>query len=177
MYVSEKQRGREYPRSMLTGFVETLSECNLMDLGFTGDKYTWEKFRGTNNWIQERLDRGVATQAWCALFPDADVKVLEVAPSDHLPLSLQLNMRVYVPKAKQFRFENFWIKEKDCLNVVKNRWESTVGDDIMSRIQFCCIKLEEWGGGMKQEFKIKLDDCRKRLKHLRSKRDGQGVHV
>lgn len=169
--------GREYPGSMLTGFVETLIECNLMDLGFIGDMYTWEKCRGTNNWIQERLDRGVANQAWCDLFPDAVVKVLEVAPSDHLPLSLHLNRKVYVPKAKRFRFENVWIREKECLNVIRDSWKSTEGEDISSRIQFCCIKLEEWGGGMKHEFKLKLADCRLWLRALRTRRDGQGVHM
>lgn len=163
MYVDEKRGGRAQPRSLLTGFEITLSDCNLFDLGFVGAKYTWEKSRGTSNWIQERLDRGVATQTWCTLFLDVEVKVIDVAPSDHLPLSLQLNKQVYVPKAKRFRFENVWIKEKDCLQLVKNSWESTVGEEILNRISFCCLKLEEWGGGVNQEFKNKLAECRKML--------------
>ncbi|XP_074342384.1 uncharacterized protein LOC141679922 [Apium graveolens] len=175
MYANEKRGGPEYPRSMLTGFVETLMECNLMDLGFTGERYTWEKSRGTSHWVQERLDRGVATQAWSDLFPDAEIKVLEVAPSDHLPLNLQLNRQVYMPKAKRFRFENVWIKEKDCLQLIKNSWASTEGETIMSRIQLCCIKLEEWGGGVKQEFRDKLANCKKRLRQLRTRRDMQGA--
>lgn len=157
--------------------METLSGCNLFDLGFVGEKFTWEKSRGMSGWVQERLDRGVATQSWKNLFPDATVKVLDVAPSDHLPLNLQLNRQVYVLKTKRFRFENNWIREKDCLQVVKNSWGSTVGEDILSRISFCCLKLEEWGGGVNQEFKLKLIDCRKKLRELRSRRDILGIQT
>lgn len=82
-----------------------------------------------------------------------------------------------MPKTKRFRFENIWIREQECLNLVKNSWESTEGEDIMSRIQFCCLKLEEWGGTMKQEFQVKLADCRKKLKGLRSRRDKQGAQM
>lgn len=39
------------------------------------------------------------------LFPGAEVKVLEVATSDHLPLHLDLNKQIYVPKTIRFRFE------------------------------------------------------------------------
>lgn len=63
-----------------------------------GEKFTWEKSRGHHNWIQERLDRGVANHGWRELFLLAEVQVIEVAISDHLPLHLQLNRQTYVPK-------------------------------------------------------------------------------
>lgn len=119
-----------------------------MDLGFVGDKYTWEKSRGTSHWIHERLDRGLANQEWCRMFPLAQVKVLEVAPSDHLPLSLQLNRKVYTQKSKRFKFENIWIREKDCFNLVKESWQYTTGREILDKVSHCCLKLDEWGGGL-----------------------------
>lgn len=79
--------------------------------------------------------------------------MLEVAPSDHLPLCLMLNRRVYVPKIHRFRFENVWIKENDCVNLVKQSWDSTEGEELMVKIEFCRMKLEEWGGGVNKEFK------------------------
>lgn len=83
----------------------------MEDLGFTEDIYTWERARGTERWVQERLDRGLATKPWCDLFPAAEVKVLEVSTSDHMPLLLQLHRQVYVQKWNRFRFKNMWIKE------------------------------------------------------------------
>ncbi|XP_074352059.1 uncharacterized protein LOC141691220 [Apium graveolens] len=96
MSMTEKEGGRVHPHALLDGFSETVGDCGLVDLGFKGDKYTWERGRGTDRWIQERLDRGLATKEWSDMFPRAEVKVLEVSTSDHLPLYLKLNQQVYV---------------------------------------------------------------------------------
>lgn len=56
MFAYEKLGGRPHPISLLEGFNEVITDCGLMDLGFTGSEFTWEKSRGTNMWIQERLD-------------------------------------------------------------------------------------------------------------------------
>lgn len=46
--VEEKREGQRQPRALLDGFAETILDCGLEDLGFTGDIYTWERKRGTN---------------------------------------------------------------------------------------------------------------------------------
>lgn len=165
----EKRGGTEQPRYLIDGFNGVVNECGLIDLGFVGEKYTWERSRGKSNWVQERLDRGLANQEWLNLFPAAEVRVLEVATSDHLPIFLQLNKQVYVPKPKRFRFENLWLREKDCLNVVKNSWSIMRGRGIMDKIGMCCTKLEEWGGGLSAEYKQQITTCRSRLRKLRSR--------
>ncbi|XP_074328097.1 uncharacterized protein LOC141666010 [Apium graveolens] len=91
MTEDEKKGGRCHPRALLNGFSETTMECGLLDLGFTGDKFTWERCRGTERWISERLDRGLATSEWRSLFPEAEIKVHALSTSDHLPLCLQLD--------------------------------------------------------------------------------------
>lgn len=102
------------------GFTETVHDCGLSDLGFVGEKFTWEKARGKPNWVQERLDRGLANKSWRDLFLEAEVHVIEVAIYGHLPLHLKLNKKVYMSKESRFRFENVWLREKDCHEVVKN---------------------------------------------------------
>lgn len=82
--------------------------------------------------------------------------MIEVSTSDHLPLLLQLNLQVYVPRTKRFRFENLWIRETECINVVKNSWEENETSRIMGKIEYCCLKLEEWGGGKMKDFGIKI---------------------
>lgn len=154
MFAGEKRGGREHPRNLLAGFEETVRDCNLMDLGFVEERYTWEKSRGKENWIQERLDRGLATQQWRNLFPLAEVQVLDVATSDHLPLYLHLNRKVYAPRSKRFKFENVWIKEKDCFRVVKDSWEIGNDREILDKISYCCLKLDEWGGGSARTLRI-----------------------
>ncbi|KAL8089279.1 hypothetical protein AgCh_038904 [Apium graveolens] len=144
MHADEKRGGRAQPQYLLNGFVETISACQLIDLGFVGEKFTWERSRGASRWIQERLDRALATQDWINMFPQSEVHVLEVATSDHLPLFLQLNK--------------------------KNLWQ-----DILERINACCLKLSEWGGGLSQEYKQQLADYRVKLRRLRSRRDLHGI--
>ena len=175
MYGFEKIGGRPQPRALLEGFNKVVMECGLEDLGFSGSEFTWEKSRGTDIWIQERLDRGLANNDWRCLFPHAEFKVLVVSTSDHLPLFLQLNSQIYVPKAKRFRFENIWIREADCMAVVKNSWENYEMGSILDKIEYCCLKLEEWGGGKIKELGRKIKNCRWMLRKYRSRRDDFGV--
>lgn len=88
MSSNEKRGGRDHPRDCFVGFTETVRACGLIDFGFVGDKFTWEKSRGKSNWVQEWLDRGLANKTWCELFPLAEVRILEVTTLDHLPLHL-----------------------------------------------------------------------------------------
>lgn len=109
------------------------------------------------------------------MFLSAEVQVLEVATSDHLPLYLHLNKRIYVHKQQRFHFENMWLREQDCRNVVCNGWEIGIGLDIIEKIRMCTIKLQEWGGGLSNEYKIKIQNCRMKMKKLRSRRHVQGI--
>ncbi|XP_074341908.1 uncharacterized protein LOC141679304 [Apium graveolens] len=58
MFAHEKEGGRPHPRALLDGFTETVYECGLVDMGFLGNEFTWERSRGQLNWIHERLGRG-----------------------------------------------------------------------------------------------------------------------
>lgn len=40
MCIDEKREGKMHPRSLMQGFVQTVDECGLIDLGFEGDKFT-----------------------------------------------------------------------------------------------------------------------------------------
>lgn len=81
------------------------------------------------------------------MFPDAVVRIIEVSTSDHLPLFLDLNIRVYVEKRKHFKYENVWIKENDCYNIIKDCWTDESSGDILDKMGRCCVKLEEWARG------------------------------
>lgn len=155
--VADEKYGRcTHHRKFLHGFTDAINDCQLMDLGFIGNMFTWERSKGTARWVQERLDRGLANRQWKDMFPLAEVTELDVSTSDHLPLNLQLNRKIYVPKTHRFLFENMWPKEKDCLHIIQQCWLEMVGYSITDKIQYCCLKLEEWGGGMVKDFKVKI---------------------
>ncbi|XP_031104441.1 uncharacterized protein LOC116007924 [Ipomoea triloba] len=58
---SEKRGPHPHPNSLILSFTDALHDCNLLDLGMQGNRFTWERGRGTDNWVEERLDRAVAT--------------------------------------------------------------------------------------------------------------------
>ncbi|KAL8119749.1 hypothetical protein AgCh_017015 [Apium graveolens] len=173
--MNEKRGGNHHPRALLDGFSETIMDCGLEDLGFRGEIYTWERARGMERWVQERLDRGLATGKWCDMFPAAEVQVLEVSTSDHMPLFLQLNCQVYVQRRSRFKFENMWIKESECRGIVESSWNEEDTTDIMNKMMKCCARLEEWGGSLIRDMKVKLTKYRTEMRRLRSRRDAVGI--
>ena len=85
----------------------------------SGYQFTWERSRGSEDWVEERLNRALASNSWHHLFPKAKVSSLEASCSDHLPIFLDLNPVVNSPRIKKFRFENTWLREADCIEIVK----------------------------------------------------------
>ena len=71
-------------------FQECLNNCGMIDLGFSGPRYTWSNHRPLTHLIQERIDRVFANADWNVLYPDASVKHLERAHSDHNLVLLSL---------------------------------------------------------------------------------------
>lgn len=82
---------------------------------------------------------------------------------------------VYSPKMKHFRFENLWIQETKCFNLIQDSWSNRDAKNIMEMINFSCLRLEEWGGGKVKELRAKIKHCRCDLRKYRSRQDGYGV--
>lgn len=101
--------------------------------------------RGRSQGEVEGGYRGLANQEWRNMFSQATVKVVEVSVSDHLSLFLELNRMRYVPKSRRFKFENMWIKEEQCSKLVQDSWVQNAGRSIVEKVEYCCLKLEEWG--------------------------------
>ncbi|KAL8480040.1 hypothetical protein ACS0TY_026827 [Phlomoides rotata] len=52
------KRGRvAHPNWLLGGFRETILECGLSDIEIEGHPYTWSRGRGTDRFVEKRLDR------------------------------------------------------------------------------------------------------------------------
>jgi hypothetical protein len=87
LYACEKEGGVPRPQSCMDNFKKALEECELDDLGFVGDAFTWRnKSRNSSTYIRERLDRAVATQAWMDRFPAYKVVNGDPRHSDHQPI-------------------------------------------------------------------------------------------
>ena len=67
-------------------FQDVLDECEFIDLGFIGPKFTWSKHCNNGHSIWERLDRGSAIDSWFLRYPGTWVYHLPCLSSNHCPL-------------------------------------------------------------------------------------------
>lgn len=47
MVAGEKKGGCMQPRRLIEGFTVAVNDCQLLDLGFKGNMFTWERSRGS----------------------------------------------------------------------------------------------------------------------------------
>ncbi|KAA3488060.1 reverse transcriptase [Gossypium australe] len=108
-------------------FRETLAECKLSDIGFSGVSFTWERGNLPETNIRERLDRGVANDEWISLFPLGRVQHLPFSTSDHCPLLINTARVNPYSRHRRFHFEAWWTMEESFEEVLRGLWGSSSG--------------------------------------------------
>uniref|UniRef100_A0A803PKP8 Reverse transcriptase domain-containing protein n=1 Tax=Cannabis sativa TaxID=3483 RepID=A0A803PKP8_CANSA len=172
---SEKKGGNCYPNWLVEGFRATVGDCALQDLRLYGHPFTWEKGRSTPNWIEARLDRVLVSEEWLRIFHFARLFNYDVSPSDHTPLILDTNFRNRTQGNRRFRFENWWLSDPGCEEVVRSCWENNLGGSLQFKINKCGEALTEWGSEREGSFSRQLKWCNKNLKRLKGRSDEEGL--
>ncbi|XP_031090858.1 uncharacterized protein LOC115995850 [Ipomoea triloba] len=131
--------------------------------------------RVTVNWIREKLDRILVHNQWLDLFGEARAKSFEAACSDHLPLALWSLSSVRVRKRRKFKFENCWLKETQCQEIVSRSWEISVGLNLCDRFEVCSQEIWKWGKDFNKNLQPQIDHFRSQLGRLRSRTDSQVI--
>lgn len=152
----EKRGGHPQPRRLIDGFREAAEVSGLKDLGFDGYQYTWERSRGTPNWVEAKLDRVLASDSWSEQFNEARAASVIATKSDHLPIHLQIfsiDSRKYKTR---FRFENLWLKESLCREVMIQSWTNTQGQHLLDRIGRCGKAIWNWGKSFAKDFQKRI---------------------
>lgn len=72
-------------------FQDTVDVCNLIDLGYSGSFWTWEKKVTGGSYTRVRLDHALGSAVWSAQFPLANVTHINASTSDHRELLLKLS--------------------------------------------------------------------------------------
>uniref|UniRef100_A0A2N9J763 CCHC-type domain-containing protein n=1 Tax=Fagus sylvatica TaxID=28930 RepID=A0A2N9J763_FAGSY len=114
--------GNSPSNSRMAEFRNCINACNMIDLGFSGPKFTWSNCHDINSLIMEWLDRAFANPNWRILFPEASVSHLTQTHSDHCPLLLTLCPIIPRSLPRPFRFENIWLSHSDFPKIVEQTW-------------------------------------------------------
>ncbi|KAK6786509.1 hypothetical protein RDI58_015034 [Solanum bulbocastanum] len=72
---SEKLGGKPINNTKCSSFIRCLDDMNMIDLGFTGQKYTrTNKHKNNKTLIMERLDHFLSNHDCLSLFPESNVR-------------------------------------------------------------------------------------------------------
>ncbi|MEQ5167103.1 hypothetical protein ABN262_23530, partial [Citrobacter youngae] len=65
--LNEKIGHHCHPENLTEAFNVAFNDCYLLDIGMEARKFTWERGKGTQSWVEERIDRVVANANGCSL--------------------------------------------------------------------------------------------------------------
>ncbi|XP_030923315.1 uncharacterized protein LOC115950217 [Quercus lobata] len=141
-------------------FRDVLDECGFQDLGYCGNKFTWCNGHEEGHTVWERLDRAVGTAEWLSMFPATKVVHLECGTSDHKPIMIHL---LGIPKRinKPWRFEQMWMKDEGCREVIEDAWSYVHQGNPMSRVEG---KVERCRKNLKWWSKVAFDNVTRSLR-------------
>jgi len=169
LFGCEKEGGSQRAKSNMQKFRMVLEDCDLHDLGFVGDPFTWRNNHcSATSFTKERLDRAVANSAWRSIFPLVKVTNGDPRHSDHRPIIIDVGRRECMAWGEQVevltKFEARWLEEEDCETKVVEAWRGAMeeGCDYIMAIQKKDLEeLKEWD-------KSVLGELEKRIKKVRS---------
>jgi hypothetical protein len=102
----DKLGGQPFNGLAQNDFRQFMNSFGMIDLGFSGNPYTWSNHRQGHGLIKERLDRGIVSSTWLHAFPAISDTHLPDYTSDHNPLLL--DTAIPSPSlSRPFRFEEF----------------------------------------------------------------------
>jgi hypothetical protein len=165
----EKEGGNQRPNVYMQAFRDCLDDCELVDVGFSGEPFTWRRGR-----IRERLDRAVATSEWMIMHPGAILQHLPWTKSDHRPILLDTDYQQVEVRAHDGpkRFEAKWLKEEKFREEVVRAWEqagAVAGDSVLARLGRMPSSLHAWDKRILKKPKRRL---RKAQRELQKALDG-----
>ena len=94
----------------------------MIDIRFTGPRFTWTNKREVHALIQEIIDRFFVNPSWCLLYPDARIIHLTRCHSDHCLVMLDMLPRTNRGKVRPFKFQTYWLMDPTFPNIVLQAW-------------------------------------------------------
>ena len=143
----EKKGGRDYNISKSLEFISVIEACGLVDMGYSGQNYTWCNHRKNGDRVWKRLDRGMVNDNWLEKMPQSSITHLPAVGSDHSPLLMEMNNNQSAV-IKYFKFLNYWTENDHFLSTVNNCWNRHVKGEPMwilhTKLKRLTKTLRDW---------------------------------
>lgn len=160
-------------QAQMQGFRDAVDVCGLIDLGFQGRKWTFEKKVAGCMFTRVRLDRALASDEWSSLFPTATVEHLTAATSDHSPILLKLEATAMnQKKEKLFRYEVMWDSHAEMKQAVRAAWDpnshSPTASTVRAKLVSLAGSLGDWSKHTFGSVRGEIRSLKRELDRLRN---------
>lgn len=110
-------------------------------------------------------------------FGGAKSKSSTAPTSDYLALILWPLLTIQIKKTQNFKFENMWLNERQCKEIMVNCWESTVGLYLLAHLGTCSKAIWDCGRRLIKNFQPRIDACKNQLDVLKNRKNHYGVYA
>jgi len=112
--MEERRNCSEGIQKRCAKFDHWIDNNGLMDLGYLGPPFTWNRGNNPATRKSARLDRALCNHQWRLWFEEASIRHLLQNNSDHCPLLISLYSNVPIQRAhRPFRFHAAWLTNEN----------------------------------------------------------------
>jgi len=134
-----------------------LNFSDLKEIHLQNSKFTWSNVRQRPTLV--RLDCFFINEGWDLAFPDHTLHALSSMHSDHCPLLLALQSGPRRPNP--FKFENFWTKLPQFMQMVQAAWNDPTSNTkpfhrLRHKLYATTRMLRSWRSSIISNAKLKL---------------------
>lgn len=117
-----------------------VDDVGLVDLGFSGARFTWSRGLSSENFKGAHIDRALCSMEWQLQFSTATVTHLPKLNSDHCPLLVNLlDSPPAASAGRSFRFQLAWFAHHNFKDWFPQNWDR--GKMILV-LNFQCLQRE-----------------------------------
>jgi hypothetical protein len=144
-------------------FNDIIGHLGLIELPIKGRMYTWSNMQQQP--LLEQLDWFFTTPTWTTIYPNTLVFPLANTSSDHVPCVVTID--TVIPKAKIFRFENYWVDHPTFLKCVQDSWakpshKTNAATVLAHKLKTLRYDLKKWQTSL-STIKLLIENCNKEI--------------
>ncbi|KAH0717174.1 hypothetical protein KY285_013205 [Solanum tuberosum] len=128
----EKKGGVPYNMNKSLEFISVIEACGLVDLGYSGQHFTWCNQRAEQARVWKRLDKAMVNDKWLEIMPQTNISHLPSVGSDHTPLLMEMTVNDN-QGIKYFKFLQCWVDNDSFMDTVTSYWNKEVHGNPMWR--------------------------------------------
>ncbi|XP_062077369.1 uncharacterized protein LOC133782170 [Humulus lupulus] len=129
----DERIGDRARHSLNNEFINCVSGCQLEDVKYSGNFYTWSNKQQGSDKIYSKIDRVMANQAWMEKFTNAEAIFLNEGIFDHTPAVLTVHSDIPSGK-KPFKYFRMWSSHPQHHQEVSRVWHQMVKGTKMYQV-------------------------------------------